>query len=268
MKTLGRHARNWRIRFEPGRWTGYALSAENTAMAATDFDIVALAEYLHLRPEQVAKMADRGQLPGRRISGEWRFSLGDIHHWLEERIGASDEEQLVAIESAFERNRDVSDEDVRVSDLLTTEAIALPLEARTRVSVISEMISLAGKTGWLWDPERMESAVKQRESLHPTALDNGVALLHPRRPLTSILAQSFLALGRTNRGIPFGHPRGVLTDIFFLIAATDDRIHLRILARLSRLVSRPEVLEEIRTASDPRELLDCLRQLEQQTLDS
>lgn len=237
-------------------------------MAAPDFDISSLAEYLHLRPEQVARMADRGQLPGRRVGSEWRFALGDIHHWLEARIGASDDAELAAIEHAFERKREQDDQDGCLCELLSTTAMALPLESKTRTSVISDMVALAASTGWLWDPERMEVAVKQRESLHPTALDNGVALLHPRRPLTSILAQSFVALGRTGRGIPFGHSRGVLTDIFFLIAATDDRVHLRILARLSRLISRPEVLDEIRASTDPRELLDRLCQLEKQMLET
>jgi futalosine hydrolase len=38
-------------------------------------------------------------------------------------------------------------------------------------------------------PAVMAEAVAAREDLHPTALENGVALLHPRRPQTSILAE-------------------------------------------------------------------------------
>jgi PTS system nitrogen regulatory IIA component len=114
------------------------------------------------------------------------------------------------------------------------------------------MAELAARTGLLWDPGRMAEAVRARESLHPTALDNGVALLHPRRPLPSILDQAFVALGRTDQGIPFGGSRGSLTDIFFLICSTDDRGHLRALARLSRLISDGAVLTEIRRADDAR----------------
>ena len=50
----------------------------------------------------------------------------------------------------------------------------------------------------------MADAVRAREDMMPTALDIGVALLHPRRPLASILDRPLLALGRTDRGIPFG----------------------------------------------------------------
>jgi PTS system nitrogen regulatory IIA component len=114
--------------------------------------------------------------------------------------------------------------------------------------VIKEMVQLAAATGWLWDPQRMASAVSARERLHSTALDNGVALLHPRRPQPTILAQPLLALGRTPQGIPFGDSQGRLTDIFFLILSVDDRGHLRTLARLSRLISEPRLLEAVRAA--------------------
>ena len=35
--------------------------------------IESLAQYLHLNPEQVAKLAERGKLPGRRIAGRTLF---------------------------------------------------------------------------------------------------------------------------------------------------------------------------------------------------
>jgi PTS system nitrogen regulatory IIA component len=112
------------------------------------------------------------------------------------------------------------------------------------------MVELAANTGWLWDAAKMGEAVRAREDMLPTALENGVALLHPRRPLAGILGQAFLALGRTARGIPFGAPRGTLTDLFFLICSVDDRGHLRVLARLSRLISDPTLLDELRQAPD------------------
>ena len=54
-----------------------------------DLDVAKLAEYLHLTPDQVTRMAVRGKVPARKVVGQWRFSEAEIHHWLEERIGAS-----------------------------------------------------------------------------------------------------------------------------------------------------------------------------------
>jgi PTS system nitrogen regulatory IIA component len=219
-------------------------------MPSKDFDIESLAAYLHLTPAQVAKMAERGRLPGRKIGGQWRFSEAEIHHWLEQRIGLSDDEELERMENVLDRRAGASRATVCIADLLPLEAIAVPLAARTHHSVIDKMSQLAAETGRLWDPEKMAAAVRDREELHPTALDIGVALLHPRRPLPAILAEPVLALGRTHQGLPFGGERGNLTDIFILICSTDDQVHLRTLARLSRLLSHARFLEGIRAASD------------------
>jgi nitrogen PTS system EIIA component len=217
-----------------------------------DFDIPALARYLHLAPQQVTKLAERGKLPGRRVAGQWRFAKADIHHWLEERIGLSDEEGLVEVEGVLQRSAPAEQsEQALISELLPLEAIAIPLAARTRNSVIDSIVDLAAQTGWLWDPKAMADAVRSREEMHSTALENGVALLHPRRPMATILSQPFVALGRTSSGIPFGC--GVpLTDVFFLVCSMEDRGHLRVLARLSRILTLPGFLDSLREAPDGR----------------
>jgi PTS system nitrogen regulatory IIA component len=233
-------------------------------MAPTDFDIDRLAQYLHLTPAQVTKMASRGKLPGRKVGGQWRFPEAEIHHWLEQRIGATDDDEALARMEGLLERAPGPEEEIRIAELLPIHAIAVPLLARTRQSVITHMVELAEGTGWLWDPDKMGDALRDRESMHPTALENGVALLHPRRPQAGILAQPFLALGCTPQGIPFGAPDGRLTDVFFLICSTDDRGHLRTLARLCRLIGDPELLAAIRAAPDPAAVHQQIVAFEQQ----
>jgi PTS system nitrogen regulatory IIA component len=216
-------------------------------MAQSDFDIDRLAAYLHMSPAAVTRLAERGKLPARRVGGEWRFSSAEIHHWLEDRIGLSDGETLVQMEGALDRAAEHDVSEVSIADLLRIEAIEVPLDARTRGSVIVKMTELAARTGLLWDSTKMAEAVRAREEMHSTALDNGVALLHPRRPMTAILAEAILAVGISPGGIPFGSG-GRLTDIFFLICSTSDHEHLRILARLSRVINDQAFLAEMRAA--------------------
>jgi PTS system nitrogen regulatory IIA component len=103
----------------------------------------------------------------------------------------------------------------------------------------------------------MIQAVQAREDLQSTAMESGVALLHPRRPLAAILGEPTLALGLSRQGIAFGGSRR-LTDVFFLVAPTDDRGHLRTLARLSRLITSRDFLDSLRaadTATRAKELI-------------
>lgn len=228
-------------------------------MAEGDFDLDQLAAYLHIGPAQVQRLVERGKLPGRRVGGQWRFSPGEIHHWLEERIGISSDEELAQMEGQLRRDRSgVERAAVSVAQLLPLEAIAVPLAARTKSSVITSMCELAARTGWLWEPAKMAEAVRAREELASTALECGVALLHPRRPQPNLLDRPFLALGRTEGGIPFGAPGGGLTDIFVLILSREERGHLQALARLSRLVGDAELLQAIRQARSAAEVHDLI----------
>src|SRR5688500_12978999 len=113
-------------------------------MADEDFDVDSLANYLHLDPAQVGKLADRGKIPGRKIAGRWRFSSHEVHHWLEERIGLSDDDELAHMESALQRSAPIGEEGpISIRDLLSPSAIAIPLAARTKGSAITAMTELA-----------------------------------------------------------------------------------------------------------------------------
>jgi PTS system nitrogen regulatory IIA component len=232
-------------------------------MASRDLTVEELAIFLHITPEQVNKLASRDKLPGRRIKGHWRFSESEIHHWMEDKIGESSIEDLLKVEEML--NRSPRDFNVPVSlvDFMFEEAISIPLPARTRNSVVREMCELVSRTGLMWNTDEMIEAVAAREQLHPTALENGVAMLHPRRPRSSILAQPIIALGISSQPIPFGNRAGYLTDVFFLICSTDDSIHLKILARLSRLISDPKWLQQLRSAALPSEVLELVKSGEQ-----
>jgi nitrogen PTS system EIIA component len=232
-------------------------------MAEEDFDVESLAAYLHLAPPQVARLADRGKLPSRKVQGEWRFSRAEIHGWLENRIGLSDEEGLAEMETFLRPTAGAAAEaPSSIAQLMPLEAIEVPLLARTRGSVIKEMVGVAARTGLVWDPQKMAHAVQAREELHSTALEIGVALLHPRRPMPSILGASLVAFGRTDGCLPFGG--SVLTDLYFLICSLDDRGHLQTLTRLSRLLGNAEFLAELRAAPDARAVHGLIERAERE----
>jgi PTS system nitrogen regulatory IIA component len=226
-----------------------------------DLDVARLADYLHLTPEQVTKMVMRGRLPGRKVAGQWRFSEAEIHHWLEDKIGLSDVEELEQVQRVLDRAAGEAF-DRAIHSLCPIESIAIPLDARTRGSVIRGMCELAAKSGLMWDAALMAEAVQAREQMHPTALDCGVALLHPRRPQTSILADSVMALAVCPTPVPFSD-KGQLTDVFFLICSYDDASHLRILAKLSRMIADGELLTRLRQCQSSGEAHQCLKDSEE-----
>jgi len=103
--------------------------------------------------------------------------------------------------------------------------------------------------------------MRQREEQGSTALEGGVAIPHCR-PLPNLLGDNIVAYGRTVARIPFGAAHGGLTDIFFLVCCRDNRTHLQVLARLSRLLRRPGFVHDLRAAETVAETLQVIEAAE------
>lgn len=232
-------------------------------MGSEMMDMEQLAAYLQRDIREVGKLASRGYLPGHKVGGQWRFARAEINHWIETQLPAYTDQQLLNLEAA---NPKVKKPELIISELLSEESIAVPLLATTKSSVLREMVGLAEKTWLVYDPDAILDAVRQREELGTTALPSGVAIPHPRRPIPAALAESVLAFARTPAGIPFGAPMGGLTDLFFFVCCRDDRTHLRVLARLTRLIMRSGFLEELREIEDPAEAYAFIRSAEEELL--
>lgn len=229
-------------------------------MGSDMMDMEQLAAYLRRDVREVGKLASRGRLPGHKVGGQWRFARAEINQWIETQMHSLSEQELSDLESRG------GDAEPLLANLLSEASIAVPLAASTRASVLKELVLLAEQSWQVYDPEAILDAVRQREEMASTALPSGVAIPHPRRPLPAALGESVLAYARTASGIPFGAPHGNLTDMFFLVCCRDDRTHLRVLARLTRLFLRPGFLDELRAAETPRESWELIAGAEQQLL--
>ena len=222
-------------------------------------DVNAVASLLHVLPKQVQRWAERGHIPAQKINGEWRFARAAVHQWIEDK--------LHDLEGQQQMDDVVKHHLVSVSEQLPIEAIDLQLNARTVSSVIDELSKVAASTGLLWDADEMAKAVRQREEIASTALECGVSLMHPRRPLTNLLAEPFIALGITSKPLPMSlageENDSCQVDVFFLLCSTDDTDHIRTLARLGRLIRQPDFLDNLRQSQTPADVLDVIREAEE-----
>jgi nitrogen PTS system EIIA component len=231
-------------------------------MGSDMMDVDQLAAYLRRDAREVGKLASRGRLPGHKVGGEWRFARAEINRWLETQLPGYTDEQLTALESG--RGGEVPEP--LIATLLAPACVAVPLAASTKASVLKELVKLAEESWEVYDPEAILEAVRAREEMVSTALPTGVAFPHPRRPLSAALGESVLAFGRTASAVPFGDPNGGLTDCFFLICCRDDQTHLRVLARLTRLLLREGFLAELRETETAADAYDVIVAAERELL--
>lgn len=207
-----------------------------------------LAQQLGRDRREVERQVQRGIIPGHRMEGGWRFHPAEIRHWLEQEMRGFSADELASVESA--QNLPAVTDQSLLQSVLAPELVAVPLDARTKRSVIESLIEVAGRTWQVWEPAVVLEAVLEREAALSTAFENGVAIPHPRNPLPTALGASLVAFGRTSSGIPFGGPRRSLTDLFFLVLCQDARTHLAVLARLGRLLRVEGFVDQLRECPD------------------
>jgi PTS system nitrogen regulatory IIA component len=214
-----------------------------------------LADQLGRDRREIEKLVQRGRIPGHRVEGNWRFHPAEVRHWLEQEIRGYNSDELAAVEVS---QRFEPESAAPIAGLLTRETVQVPLEARTKRSVLEALLEVAGRTWQVWEPAVVLDAVCERESVLSTGFDSGVAIPHPRNPLPQALGTSLVAYGRTFSGIPFGAPGRTLTDVFFLVLCRDSRTHLTALARLGRLLQLPGFLDQLRSIDDSMASYDAI----------
>jgi PTS system nitrogen regulatory IIA component len=221
------------------------------------------ARYIGMDARDVQKLAERGKLPGQKVGGDWRFNRAKVTEWLQQEMPSLAEPRLATLEKAMSAGTDEAG--MIVTDLVGLEGIEVGLRANTKASVLRELVALAERTGLLYDTGGLLKALEAREEMCSTGLPNGLAIPHPRQPMPYASAEPFVCIARTIRGIGFGSPYGGLTSLFFLICCHDDRHHLRVLARLMRILS-PDTVEVLFSAQTREDLLSILIEKETQVV--
>ena len=226
------------------------------------FSLDELAKHLGRDRREIEKLASRGRLPGRKVGSSWQFHSMEITRWLEQEMREYSSAELRHVEIS-QQSEEVCQR-MPVSSLLHPETVSVPLEARTKRSVLESLVETAGGTWQVWSPSEILKAVQQREELFSTAYAGGLAIPHPRNPLPDAHGESLIAFGRTMTGIPFGAPNGGLTDLFFLVLCRDSKSHLQVLARLGRMLQSSGFVDQLRETSDSQATFQLICETEEQ----
>ena len=217
-------------------------------MAHDWFTLDELSRQLGRDLREIEKLVNRGRIPGHKRGGTWTFQATEVTQWLEQEMRTFSDPELSAIETS-QASPELNPE-IPVTSLMSLETVQVPLEGRTRRSILEGLVEVAGRTYQIWEPATVLKAVLEREELMSTAFDSGVALPHPRQTLTEAIGDSVVAFGRTPSPIAFGAANNSLTDMFFLVICRDARTHLHVLARLGRMLQQPGFIDTLREAPD------------------
>jgi PTS system nitrogen regulatory IIA component len=225
-----------------------------------------VAAYLGMDLRDLERQASRGNIPCRKVQDRFIFTRGEVDHWVWEQMHNWEPQQLADIERGVSEHHGFEHGVPVICPLISERGVAVPLVAKTREAVIRALVQIGVDMGMVYDRDSMLDELRGREALCSTALLPGVAFPHPRTPLPYDIAESFIVVGLTPSGVPFGAEDGTLTRLFFFLACKDDSTHLHVLARLVRMLDDKETLASLIAAETPEELEERLAHREMEVL--
>jgi nitrogen PTS system EIIA component len=137
---------------------------------------------------------------------------------------------------------------MKILDVLQTSTILPDLQARDKKGVLEELVApVAVLTGI--EARRLVRVLMERERLGSTGIGGGIGIPHGKiEQLPSLM----LGVGISHQGIDFESLDGRPTHIFFLLMTPENSagLHLKLLARISRLLKNDLFKEKLLAAQD------------------
>jgi PTS system nitrogen regulatory IIA component len=148
---------------------------------------------------------------------------------------------------------------MRIQDIIPPEAVVDGLLAETKEEVLRELSEAVCRRLPALSPVRLTAILMDREGLGSTGIGEGVAIPHGKIPGIDRLVAVF---GRSRGGVQFASLDGKPARLFFLILAPENSagMHLKALARISRLLKDQRFRERLLAAEGAEELSQVLRE--------
>jgi PTS system nitrogen regulatory IIA component len=138
---------------------------------------------------------------------------------------------------------------MKIAEFLRVDLILPELRSTDKASVLREISEVIARSNPQLSAARLAEVLLEREKLGSTGVGDGIAIPHGKLAgLQGLLA----AFGRSRTGIDFQAIDGKPTYLFFVLFAPENSagIHLKALARISRLFKTPSFRAAVVEAKD------------------
>ena len=145
---------------------------------------------------------------------------------------------------------------MKILDALKPEALIPQLKSQDKLGILEELATPVARTANI-AVEDIVRVLRDRERLGSTGIGGGIGIPHGKlRDLENLL----LGFGISRQGVDFESIDNRPTHIFFLLITPENStgLHLKVLARISRILKNEPFKERLMGASDAETLYAIL----------
>ncbi|MDY6862510.1 MAG: PTS sugar transporter subunit IIA [Thermodesulfobacteriota bacterium] len=147
---------------------------------------------------------------------------------------------------------------MKILEFLDENRIISELTSTKKVEVLKELIATLATYEKNIDREELLRVLLEREELGSTGIGDGIAIPHGKlKGIDKIIA----VFGRSFKGVDFKSMDGKMAQLLFLLVAPENSagIHLKALARISRLLKDSTFRKKLIEAKGSTEILEVIR---------
>ena len=215
-----------------------------------------LAEYLQVSKRTVYRLVDSQSIPAVRVGAQWRFPKSEVDYWLDMRLSRLSATEFAALEADSSRSA------LTLGSALTEPNALIRVPAGSAAEVVRQFVARMELPASV-DRELVTRRVLEREALCSTAMPGGVAVLHTARWMPRVLREhDLLSIGRVSEPIDFGALDGGRVDLMVLVLARNERNHLVLLTKITRLCQDPSFVSALRSRTSASQVVELVARFE------
>jgi nitrogen PTS system EIIA component len=146
---------------------------------------------------------------------------------------------------------------MRLDQIIKINFINDNLQSRDKNEVLFELAKTITQGGLKIDSAQIVEVLQQREKLGSTGIGEGVAIPHGK---IAALQELVVAFGRSKEGVTFDSMDGKPVHLFFLLLAPENSagLHLKVLARISKMLKAGNFREKLMDAKEKNDLYEII----------
>ncbi len=147
---------------------------------------------------------------------------------------------------------------MKILEVLNTNAINVNLKAKDKKGILDELVAPVAENSGA-DHEKLVRVLMERERLGSTGIGGGIGIPHGK---LKNLDDLVLGFGLSRQGVDFESMDGRPTHIFFLLLTPESSagMHLKLLARISRLLKNDALKERLMQAQSAQDVMDVIEE--------
>jgi PTS system fructose-specific IIC component len=151
---------------------------------------------------------------------------------------------------------------MQLTDFLKEDAIRLDLESRTKQELFRNALTTLHELGYVTEPDRVLQDLEVREDIMSTGIGQGVAIPHAQ---SEGVPETHLSVWRPRDPVDFDAMDQQPVDLVFMILGPRGigNEHVKILAKISRLLHGSEFRERLRQATSAADIFATIREFEE-----